>query len=170
MIYKLSNTRRYNKGITLIELLLVVVILGLVFSVGGAMIAEGFRATYTSRDIIDADWQARLALARITRDMRGMGIPFDIVAMTPGGNPVNFVDSTGQTTTYSLSGTTLMRNSQALAIGVSALAFTYYDQNFAVITNAAQTSLVRYIAISLTVTHGGTSRSFLTMVTPRNFR
>ena len=98
---------------------------------------------------------ARGTLDQLVRELRtGRGVS----AATATSITFQFVDDTGTTVTvqYSLNGTNLQRNQTAPVLanqpevvmgGVNALAFTYYDANNVVTTNAAN---VRSVNIKLT--------------------
>ena len=150
-------------GFTLIELVIVIVLTGIIGAIATKMLAQGLNAYLTSKNVADADWQGRLALERMTRDIRAVRSPTDIALAT--SSQFTFTDSNGSSVAYTLSGSNLMRNSQALANGISTLTFQYYDET-GVIT--AITTAIRYISITLNVTQGNSNMSFTTSVYPRN--
>jgi hypothetical protein len=136
------------------------------------MMGSGFSAYFTGRDIADADWQARLAFERMSRELRMVRAPADLVIAAPA--EITFVDTGTNTVRFYLNGATLMRseggavNAQPLADGVSALAFSYL-RNDALTAEAAIPANVYFITVAMTVTRGNTNSSFRTTVRPRNF-
>ncbi len=166
MFAKQVFLKRQNKGFSLVELVLVIAIVGVVFAIGGSLLTEGFRASYTGIETLRADWQSRVALERMTRELRLIRNPRSLNISVP--NQITFIDTSGEMITYRLNGNTLMRNNQSLADGISTLDFTYYNKNRNTITNLAQFALVRFIRIHLVVTEGNMNYSFYTAVNPRN--
>lgn len=152
-----------HDGFTLIELVIVIVIMGVIAVASSQLLATGLTAYLTNKNIINATAQARLALERMTRDIRAVRTSADISAAS--ATQFTFVDTNGSSVAYSLSGTNLMRNSQILAHGISGLTFTYYDENG---NSGAAIANIKYITILLNVTEGNTNFSVDTSVYPRN--
>lgn len=165
-MFKQRSVKRQMPGFTLIEFIMVIVIMGILFSLGGGLLSQGFQATYSGMDIIRADWQARLAFERMSRELRLILNQNSLNISVP--NQITFIDTAGENITYALSGNQLVRNNKTLASGVSTLNFTYYDRNRNVISSAAQASLVRFIVINMVITEGNTNHSFYTGINPRN--
>ena len=59
-------------GFSLVELIVVITILAVLSATTLSMIQSGFRAYFTQRNLSNANWQARLALSRMTRDLRDL--------------------------------------------------------------------------------------------------
>lgn len=154
--------KKYS-GFTLIELVIVIVILGIIAVASSQMLNTGLNAYITGKNIIDAGQQARLGIERMVRDIHAVRSSSDISSAT--ASQFAFTDTSGNSITYSLSGSSLMRNSQVLADGISNLALTYFDLNGASTSTPAN---IRYITISLTITQGNTNFSVATSVYPRN--
>lgn len=154
---------KQQQGFTLIELVLVIILVAVMANVASTMLAEGLRAYLTTKNITDADWQGRIALQRMERDIRAIRSSNDVATAT--SSQLSFVDTSGTTITYELSGTTLLRNSQALADGIQTLTFSYFDQNG---TSTATTTAIRYIRIALNITQGNANYTVTTAIYPRN--
>jgi prepilin-type N-terminal cleavage/methylation domain-containing protein len=161
-----------QRGFSLFELVMVIVVFGIVAAVAAATMGSGFRAYFTGRDIADTDWQARVALERMTRELRAIRAPADL-AITSASD-ITFVDIDGasirycQATIGTCPGTAgeLMRNSVALASGVGGLQFTYLTRTGAATGVPAQ---VFYVNVAFTVTQGTMSGTYQGTVGPRNF-
>jgi len=155
------------RGVTLVEMILVIVLLAVIASLSSTLLSGGFNAYFTQRDIADAAWQGRLALARLTRDLRTVRSPSATDLTISPANQITFVNTAGATVVYALTGTTLTRNGQPLADGISNLNFTYISNDGK--TTAAAASAVYYIAASFTVIQGGGNLNWRTLIHPRSF-
>lgn len=163
---------RVARGFTLVELLMVIVLLGIVAAVAAPAMHSGFQAWFTGRDISEADWQARVALERMTRELRSVRAPADLALA--GAGDLTFVDIDGNTIRYCMGavGTCpgaagdLMRNSQPLASGVSALTFAFNTRTGGA---TATPALAFYVSASFTATRNAIAKSHQATVAPRNF-
>jgi prepilin-type N-terminal cleavage/methylation domain-containing protein len=161
-----------RQGFSLIELIVVIVVFGIIAATGAQLMGNGFRAYFAGKDMTEMDSQARVALERMTRELRSVRVPADLtVAPT---NEITFVDAGGNTIRYCMGtvGTCpgaageLIRNIQPLAGGVSGLVFSYLDRaGVATVTPA----LVFYITVNFTAAQGAISKAFQATVSPRNF-
>jgi len=159
-----------QQGFTLIEAVMVIVILGAIAAVAAQMMGTGFQAYFTGRNVADADWQARVALERMTRELRTIRSRA-AVDLTMGANTVTFNDADGNNITYTLAGTTLNRNTDVLADGINlpagpATLFTYLDSNL----NPATPATVYFISVQFVVTQGNSNATFRATVNPRSFQ
>ena len=161
------KSRKRERGFTLIEGVIAIVITGIIFAVGSGIMSNTFNAYFTGRDLTELDWQCRVAMNRMLRDLRDIRSASATDLVTTPATEITFTTTTPQTITYSLSGTTLMRNSQALADGVSNLNFTYVTNDGRTSTTAATEAY--YVIVEFTVTNGSVSRDRRTTVFPRNF-
>lgn len=163
---------RPARGFTLMELLMVLVIFGIVGAVAAPLLANGFRAYFTGRDISETDWQARVAVERMTRELRGIRAPADLTAAS--ASDITFVDTSGTSIRYCLGAVggcpgvagDLMRNGQPLAGGISALAFSYLTRGAAA-TGAG--AAVFYVTIGFTASQNAVAKTYRATVSPRNF-
>lgn len=156
---------RRGAGFSLVELIVVIVLVGILAALGSQMLGHTVQSFAFSRDVTKGDWQARVALERLTRDLRMARAPTELVIVP--ATAITFSDTDGNNVSYSLSGSSLMRNTQPLADGISGLAFTYLrsDGN----TAAAGVSEVYYITVSFDVTRATTTTGLRATVHPRNF-
>jgi prepilin-type N-terminal cleavage/methylation domain-containing protein len=165
-----------SKGFTLIEAIITIVIIGVISSIAALIILKGMNASSKEQNLSNVHYQARIAMERMSREIRAVRQTGEIgtaVIGTITGNPTNrimFIDLTGATITYSLSGTTLNRTAggipSPLSSGVTSLQFLHYDDSNTLTTDAAS---VWTIEISMTDTQGADSLQMRTRVHPRNF-
>ncbi len=162
----MASVKCRQSGFSLIELILVIIILSIIAAVGSQMLGTGFNAYLTGRDLIDAEWQGRYAMQRISRELRNVrsASAGDLVMSV---NQITFTDNSANVITYALSGTTLTRNGQPLADGVSSLAFSYIQADG--ITTAALASEVSYISVDINVNFNDSNYSLRSTLHPRSF-
>lgn len=152
-----------ERGFTLVEMLVVIVVLGIMVSIGSVLMMEGFNSYFKAKDYSTSDWQARVAMARMTRELR---------SATSGGltispaNEITFIDTNNNSIRYYRSGNILMRNTQPLADGISGLSFSYLQNNGR--TNAANAATVYYITVGLTASSGSINQQIRATIHPRN--
>lgn len=154
---------RKNRGFTLIELILVMMIVSVVAAIGSYILAQGAHAFIDLQDMTDADWQMRVALETMTREIRNIRFPSDISTAT--STQLSFVDNNGKSVSFSYSGTTILENSQVLADGITALTFTYYNSSLAITTTPA---LIALVEMDVTFTKNNTSTGTQLFWFPRN--
>ncbi len=168
-----TKHKKNEVGFTLIEIVMTIVIVSIIAGVSGMIIASGVRAYSDEQARSDVHYQARLAMERMTREIRTMrgraAAPDDIPNMA--ANALGFYDITGVLVEFDLSGTNLRRQQdgggwQTLATNIAGPLFEYYDN--AGNPGAAQNALW-YVEIGLTATQGSESLQMNTRVHPRNF-
>lgn len=137
-----------QKGFSLIEIVIAVVITGIIAAASSNLLIQGFQFFTATKNSINANWQSVITLENMTRYLRSIRSPSDIVSA--GSNNITFYDTIGNTINYTLSGSTLMLNSQPLADNMQNLIFVYYDKD-GVIINTPNLNLpsIRYITINL---------------------
>ena len=156
--------KTHEKGFTLIELILVIVILGIIAGVSANVMSSSFKSSFDNQNITNADEQGRLSIERMIRDIHAIGSSGSIITAT--STQFSFINTSGQTITYALSGTNLQRNGINLADGISAISFGYYASNGTVTTTLAN---IRYINITLTVTQNNVNYKIATTVSTLNY-
>ena len=155
---------RSQKGFTLIEMIVVIVLSSIIAVVSMQLLAQGFAAYLSGQNVTSAQNQIWRALERMSRDIRAVSSPASITTAT--ASQFSFTDIANNSISYTLSGSSLMLGSNVLADGISALTFSYYDKNG---TTTATLSAIRFISVSLTITQGGTNYTVSTSIYPRAF-
>src|SRR5258706_5979463 len=62
--------RQHERGWTLIEMVLVIIVFGIVATIRARVMSTMFLSYFTARDITRSDAQARVAFERLTRELR----------------------------------------------------------------------------------------------------
>lgn len=158
-------------GFSLVELIVVIVVLGIVASMGAIVVRDGMLGWLRGREINSADWQGRLALERITRELRNVapssGGVANITNASCGSSTFAFSDINAAPISYTQSTTTLLRNGQPLAENVTGLRFYCLQSNGQ--TYSTIPSAVYYITVSMIVSTANTSATYRSTVKPRSF-
>jgi len=152
----------------LVEMVLVIVLIGIIAALGSRILASGFSAYITGKDLIQTDWQANVALQRMSRDLRMVrSASIADLTLTPG-TEITFTDNNANIISYTLAGTSLMRNGQPLADDINNLGFSYIASDGK--TSAASADLVHYIVVSFTASRRGLEQNISAVIHPRNFQ
>jgi prepilin-type N-terminal cleavage/methylation domain-containing protein len=152
------------RGYSLIEVVVVIVILSIIAAIASKVLQAGFNAYITSQNIATANAQARVAFEKMTRDIHAIASPASISTAT--ASQLSFTEINGSSVTYQLTGTQLMQGSNVLADGVHSLTFSYWDQNAASTTVAAN---ICYVTVLLNITSGGVNYTMRTTVSTMNY-
>ncbi len=159
-------------GVTLIEMVVVIILLGIIFAIGSMLVSNAFRSYFVGRDISDAEWQGRIAVERMTRELRAVRTPADLT-IAPD-NEITFNDTAGNTVRFYINGTTLTRseggttNAMPLADKINSLNF-YYLQKDGETAETSIASNVYYISVKLRVVDDNYDETLRTTVRPRHF-
>jgi len=155
-------------GFSLVELIVVIVVFGIVASMGTIVVRDGMLGYLRGREITSADWQGRLALERIARELRDVAPPnsANIGAASCGTSTFTFSDISSTPISYTQNTTTLLRNGQPLADNVTGLRFYCLQSDVQPTVTPAN---VYYITVSMIVSTANTSATYRDTIRPRNF-
>lgn len=163
-----------KNGFTLVELVIVIVIIGITASIVGFMLLGTVKAWTFKFNRNDILWDGRLALDRMTREIRAVKDSTSVT--TASAAQFRFSDTGNKDITYSLSSTNLNRDENGtanlLAENVSALTFTYYNSSDAVIPSPAvspSATDIRRVRINLTLTKNGQNIYLQSDASTKNF-
>lgn len=160
------------KGVTLIELIMIIIIVAVLVGVSSMYIKETislWRFLSFRNEVVS---EARLALGRMQREIRQVRDSMSILVAS--ANQFQFIDVNENNINFYLSGNNLMHNSDILASNVSSLKFCYYkfDNQPSCLPecncSVSNFSDIFRIVIEIQVTSGGQSKLIRTQVYPRN--
>lgn len=158
-----------GEGVTLIELVMVITVVGILTGVSSMYIKETIGLWRFLSFRSEAVAQGRLALLRVEREVRQ--IQNDTSVRIAEASRFQFDDMGATTITFELSADNLLLNSDILAGGVSDLTFAYYDSSGLEIAAPdvfPSPTNIRRIDISFTIGSGGQNKTLTTRVYPRN--
>lgn len=160
---------RKRRGVTLIELVLVISTVAVLVSLSSMYIREIFRLWdfVSFRNEVVA--QGRTAMMRMAREMRQVNNQSCV--LYANSTCLRFVDAANATVEYSLNGTDLMRNANVMAAGLSGLSFVYYDNQSQVIAApkvSPQNTDIACVNATMGLQSGSQVKSFNIRVCPRN--
>lgn len=166
-----------QRGFSLIEVIVVIVVIGILFSIGAMILGRGFSAYFGGENITEQDWQARVAFERMTRDLRDAHANTNVATSGATGNMAinlsiyDHVSNSISNVTYarSATGNILQRNGVALADNVTALDFALLRSDGTAVAGSTY-----YIQATFTVSTPGGPRgaynlTFRDTINPRNF-
>jgi len=150
---------RKNRGFTLIEVILVIILVGIIAGITGNLIlfgAESYTVQYDRRDLM---YQAKTALSRMDKEIRMLRSATATDILTFTATNLEFVDIKDNTIEYTLSGSNIVRTfngtADTLNMNVSALTFSYLKKDG---TAAVSASDIWLISVDLTVSDSETIR------------
>jgi len=163
-------------GFTLIEAVITMIVVGVLATIGATVLSGGFRNYFLGREIAQDDAQGRLALERMSRELRAVRSTADLDISVQ--NQVSFTDLSGTAIAYRLNAASQIERSQngvagtyqPLADNVSALTITYLHNDGVNAENfGGNPALVYYITVALTVKTSNVNLTYRTTVKPAVF-
>ena len=141
--------KKKQKGFTLIELIIVIIISAILIANSSGLIVQGFNSFIRTKDTIQNNWQNNIALEFMIRDFRAIRSYSDITAIS--GTSITYNDINANIINYSVNGSSQLVYTnngvaQILADGMGSLSFSYYNS---VGVGTANPSLVRYIIVNI---------------------
>ena len=156
-----------NKGFTLVEFAIVIVLTGIIAGILSVLIRE-VASTYTFirvRGVALAD--NRLAVDRMTREIRQIASATTIYVAD--SEKIDFGKIDGEKVIFEKSGIDLLRNTDKLATDVTLFDLVYYDiANNPLDRPVVDPSSIWRILIKLTIKKGDQTVKFQSQVHPRN--
>jgi prepilin-type N-terminal cleavage/methylation domain-containing protein len=166
------TANRFNaaeRGFTLVELVVVIVIIGVIAGIAAMIIMQGVRLHSDERARSNVHHQARIAVERMAREIRLIRSRSDLTTMT--NTNLRFFDISGNAVGFQWMNPDLNRwdgaTDAVLATGITAFGFNYYQQDG--IAAALAAADVWFVEINLSAQVGGETVQMRTRVHPRNF-
>jgi prepilin-type N-terminal cleavage/methylation domain-containing protein len=178
----MKHFRDTEKGYTLIELILVIVILGILSVLVGVPLLQGARGWKAVSTRKEATQFARLGMDRMARELRmtqrlANNTP-NIAEVTTAPTCIRFTDVLGNLILYKLNGTSLDRatggtcasptSANSLVGDVSGFSIACYNNANAVIACSSNLTAIRRVLFQLSVTENGEAVELDSQVTLRN--
>ncbi len=177
-------------GFTLLEVVVTMVVLGVVFVIGSKMLGKSYETYDLEKRTTNVDWQGRVALERMIRELRGIRSASDLTLPASSTAPIFFNDAGGSSVCFCYeSGSLTVRRGTSVApncgtggvaptatcgtgstqpladkVVANGLNFYFYDSAGASTASAAS---VQVIALTLAVTEGNVSQTYRASVQPR---
>ncbi len=172
-----GNLEQRNLGFTLTEMVVTLLVAGVLFGLGATVISGGFRTYFLGREITQNDWQGRLALERMTRELRTVRTPTPADLNIGAAGQITFTDFAGNTIVYRQTGNTIERSQNAgafqpLADNVSTtspLSFSYLRSDGVTPESGGVSANVYYLTVSFTVSSANASATYRGAVKPTSF-
>ncbi|MGH7408683.1 MAG: type II secretion system protein [Candidatus Methylomirabilales bacterium] len=152
--------RKGIEGFSLIEIVVVCVLIGIIAAVIIPPLHQGVQSYAVSETRGDLTSQARQGATRMIRELRNIQKEANNTPNLTAADAtsITFVDVLDNTITFSLSGSTVQRNSNPL-VALSTLQIRYFSGNNTELTplplSAANRDHVRRIMVTLTLTEAG---------------
>lgn len=166
----------------MVEMIAAIVIVGIVFGLGAIVLGRAFESYALTQDAADVDWQGRVALERIARELRELRSAAGTdLAFT--GNPMaklQFVTADGGGVCFYLAGVRLMRSADApgspcgttnprpLADGVTGFQVRLFkNDGTGLVVPPDSLSQAYYFTVELSVGAGSLAEAYRLSVQPR---
>lgn len=160
-----------HRGMTLMEIVIVLVVIGILGVVVTPVLTQGLRSSATAQTTTALASEGRITLELMSQDLRNIRAATTTgpAITTMGANAITVTTMAGDTIDYSLNGTGLIRTVDGvptiLAEHVSSLQFEYFAGDGTTTTTINQ---VRYIGMQFEITQSDESRTFKVLVRVRN--
>jgi prepilin-type N-terminal cleavage/methylation domain-containing protein len=159
---ELQIPARNSQGVTLIEMIIVIILLGIVAGIGAAWMIQGLKANLTSVSLQERSWQARLSLERMSLELHSLHW------LDPNSNTsvINFTNVNFVPVNYKLSGVNLLRNNVTMATNVTSVLFNYVDSNYNLQTSPSTNTICIYMYAN--ISSNKASMPLQTIICPSN--
>lgn len=140
-----------NKGFTLIEVILAMVLIGIIAGITSKLLAQNYVNYNSAKNILGLSTPSNLAMDFFLREIKSAE---SITSF--GSSSLSFVNKDGNAISYTLSNGILYRSinnntAQIVLTNINSFSLSYYDQSFA---STAVASNIRYISMLLGVYSG----------------
>lgn len=155
-----------NAGYTLIELISVMTILGILvsfFAHSMQTTGEAYSGVNTRQELLR---DGRIALEKMTRELRIVATATGVDAVTLSANEFSFRDRYETTYSYTFKEGAIFRNDVALVNSVGSFAFGYYQKDGSTATSG---NTLHVIEVAFTLGKNGESIPFRATVAPPAF-
>jgi prepilin-type N-terminal cleavage/methylation domain-containing protein len=170
---------RNERGVTLIEMILSIVLIGIIGVIASSVFLYSTRSVLTGNNVREATQVNRMAMDRMVREIRNVVDNTRVVAAD--ATTFEFVNVDGNTVQFQLTGTDLNRVftvppnppvTDLLAANVSASPFAYLNTtggNIPAPAVAPAATDIWWVQITLSVGSGSDTVQFRSRVHPRSF-
>jgi prepilin-type N-terminal cleavage/methylation domain-containing protein len=163
---------RNERGVTLIEMILSIILIGVIGIVASNVFLYSTRSVLTGNNVREATQVNRMAMDRMIREIRNVADNTRVTVAT--ASTFTYVDVDGNTISFTLAGTNLNRvgtTTDTLAANVSGLTFTYFtNTGAAAVPNLSPAATdIWWVQIAMTVGTGTDTVQFRSRVHPRSF-
>ena len=164
-----------NRGFTLLEMVMVIVILGIIGAIGSVFLSQELTTYFNNQTLRQSSSQVRYAMESMVRRLRQINLPTSMTITTASPQQLEFTDINGNTITYSQSGTNLVftytHNGTAfsgnlltgLATGTG-LQFNYLNSSGIALASPPTPAQISYITITLAIAQKNINYSVRTTV------
>jgi prepilin-type N-terminal cleavage/methylation domain-containing protein len=161
-----------HDAFTLIELIMVMVIIGILFGMGGPLaiqLIDSFQWSIYRKDLSES---AEVTLRRMTREIRRL--QDDTSVITANATTYRFTDIDSDVIQFQLNGSNLERENNGttdtLAANVSSFSFTYFDDSGTSIATPTLSPAtdIRFVEIAMTLQSDTNTIDYTTRIKLRN--
>lgn len=139
-----------QRGFTLIELVVTTLVMGVIAYVVAIALSAGMKSYFTTDFREEALDQARVAMERMTREIRNLRDSSGASVLVASTTRFNYVDTDGNTVDFTWANPNITRNGSVLSTNITGCTFGYVRANGTVDAtfSAANTKRIRITIVS----------------------